>query len=602
MSNEYGRFSEEQIAAWLKERAEARFFIKAFPVSVKVMDDEKRVLRVAISDERRDRDGDIVRQLGLDTSEYAQNPIVFMGRGPMHANSGFPIARSLKVFRKYQGSMLTTFSDDMFAGDEQRHDEAELAYRLARDGFLNTTSIGFSPRVVKDLPDDALTDDEKAARDAGKWVRGYDIRRSIKYEHTWVGIPSNIGATVQRDLEKIGIKAGDRTVADFVDVARQFLKGAKLDTFRNALIGERELITIGAFSVEKAPAAYRASLAKSLDSDEGVPDEGFDAWEQWIGVKCPDAGDVVIAKSAPDSVPVPDVEVEPAPVSDKAADDESTKSAMEIQTLIFSKTKFPKRADATKWAKDHDFKSDSVDETENSWRLRQFDPGLCEAGGERTITITAGIKAGVCKRSDESGDGKSDEPEVVKEADQKPLDSVELERLVRDQKSVIETLTKRLTDLEFPSVSEVPTPAAIDVAALADRFEKSLLESVAATTKAVADSEARTARLIEDALIELELHKDNEIFAAKRGTIPSRDATSDPAPVVKDVPPPAAVTPPASVGVVKAVSVAQPTEVHLDPQMVASLVPALAKALNIEGIVEQVIYRHRGGITLPQGG
>ena len=275
---------------------------------------------------------------------------------------------------------------------------------------------------------------------------------------------------------------------------------------------------------------------------------------------------------------------------------------MEIQTLIFSKTKFPKRADATKWAKDHDFKSDSVDETENSWRLRQFDPGLCEAGGERTITITAGIKAGVCKRSDESGDGKSDEPEVVKEADQKPLDSVELERLVRDQKSVIEALTKRLTDLEFPSVSEVPTPAAIDVAALADRFEKSLLESVAKTTKAVTDSEARTARLIEDALIELELHKDNEIFAAKRGTIPSRDASSDPAPVAKDVPPPVAVTPPASVGVVKAVSVAQPTEVHLDPQMVASLVPALAKALNIEGIVEQVIYRHRGGITLPQGG
>jgi hypothetical protein len=57
------------------------------------------VLRVAISDERRDRDGDIVRQLGLDTSEYAQNPVVFMGRGPMHANSGFPIARHRRTCR-----------------------------------------------------------------------------------------------------------------------------------------------------------------------------------------------------------------------------------------------------------------------------------------------------------------------------------------------------------------------------------------------------------------------------------------------------------------------------------------------------------------------
>jgi hypothetical protein len=34
----------------------------------------------------------------------------------------------------------------------------------------------------------------------------------------------------------------------------------------------------------------------------------------------------------------------------------------------------------------------------------------------------------------------------VKEADQKPLDSVELERLVMDQKSVIEALTKRATE------------------------------------------------------------------------------------------------------------------------------------------------------------
>ena len=513
MSNEYGRFSEEQIAAWLKERSEARFFIKAFPVSVKVMDDEKRVLRVAISDERRDRDGDIVRQLGLDTSEYALNPVVFMGRGPMHANSGFPIARSLKVFRKYQGNMLTTYSDDMFAGDDQRHDEAELAYRLARDGFLNTTSIGFAPRLVRDLPDEALTDDEKAAREAGKWVRGYDIRRSIKYEHTWVGIPSNVGATVQRDLEKVGIKAGDRTVADFVEVARQFLKGAKLDTFRNALIGERELITIGAYTVEKAPAAYRDSLLKSLDESEGEPDGGFDAWEEWIGSKCPDTGDVVVTKGTPDPEPSASVVTAPAPVEDPAAS--------------------------------------AVDEVEAA---APVDP---------------------------------------------PAPTNEVERLVEEHKEAIAELTKRIGELER---QKSPPPAPIDIGSLAERFEKSLLDSVAQTTKAVDEAQARTARFIEDALIELELHKDNEIFAAKRGTVASRDTTLDPATVVKDAPPPAAVATPAEAVVAKAVPVAQPTVVHIDPQMVASLVPALAKALDIEGIVEQVIYRHRGGISLSQGG
>jgi ClpP class serine protease len=47
----------------------------------------------------------------------------------------------------------------------------------------------------------------------------------------------------------------------------------------------------------------------------------------------------------------------------------------EIQTLIFKKSNFPTRESATKWARDHDFRADKVDETENSWRLRQQDPG-----------------------------------------------------------------------------------------------------------------------------------------------------------------------------------------------------------------------------------
>jgi hypothetical protein len=45
------------------------------------------------------------------------------------------------------------------------------------------------------------------------------------------------------------------------------------------------------------------------------------------------------------------------------------------QTLIFSKAEFPKREDAVKWAREHDFRTDKVDETESSWRLRQRDPG-----------------------------------------------------------------------------------------------------------------------------------------------------------------------------------------------------------------------------------
>jgi hypothetical protein len=45
----------------------------------------------------------------------------------------------------------------------------------------------------------------------------------------------------------------------------------------------------------------------------------------------------------------------------------------EIQTLIFSKKNFT-RESAIKWARDHDFKSNNVDETSTSFRLRQKEP------------------------------------------------------------------------------------------------------------------------------------------------------------------------------------------------------------------------------------
>lgn len=66
------------------------------------------------------------------------------------------------------------------------------------------------------------------------------------------------------------------------------------------------------------------------------------------------------------------------------------KQGTKVQTLIFSKDKFT-RAQAIAWAKDHDFRADKVDETENSFRLRQRDP----AGFQRlrTISLTDGVQA-----------------------------------------------------------------------------------------------------------------------------------------------------------------------------------------------------------------
>ncbi len=63
------------------------------------------------------------------------------------------------------------------------------------------------------------------------------------------------------------------------------------------------------------------------------------------------------------------------------------------QSLIFEKEKFKTAADATKWARDHDFKADKVDETETSFRLRQHPPADFVSTSFRTIELAPGVSA-----------------------------------------------------------------------------------------------------------------------------------------------------------------------------------------------------------------
>lgn len=75
----------------------------------------------------------------------------------------------------------------------------------------------------------------------------------------------------------------------------------------------------------------------------------------------------------------------------KAAPDPTT-----IQTLVFDKSKYGEGA-AVKWAHDHKFHADKVDVTEDSYRIRQRDPGDFEEGSFRTIELTDGVKAVIGK-------------------------------------------------------------------------------------------------------------------------------------------------------------------------------------------------------------
>jgi hypothetical protein len=76
-----------------------------------------------------------------------------------------------------------------------------------------------------------------------------------------------------------------------------------------------------------------------------------------------------------------------------------------IQTLIFSKEIFS-REEAVAWAKEHDFHANKVDETENTFRLRQREPNEFQEGSFRTIELTDGVQAviGVLKEASKADD------------------------------------------------------------------------------------------------------------------------------------------------------------------------------------------------------
>ncbi|MBI4369619.1 MAG: DNA adenine methylase, partial [Elusimicrobia bacterium] len=70
-----------------------------------------------------------------------------------------------------------------------------------------------------------------------------------------------------------------------------------------------------------------------------------------------------------------------------------------VQTIILDKKVFASEDVARSWAKDHGFRTDKIDETENSFRFRQSDPddfdpdGFGQGERFRTIHLTEGVQA-----------------------------------------------------------------------------------------------------------------------------------------------------------------------------------------------------------------
>ena len=63
-----------------------------------------------------------------------------------------------------------------------------------------------------------------------------------------------------------------------------------------------------------------------------------------------------------------------------------------VQTLIFPKDKWSSLAEVKKWAKENNYRTDGADETKESWRLRQRNPGDFQIGSFKTFCVNPSSK------------------------------------------------------------------------------------------------------------------------------------------------------------------------------------------------------------------
>ena len=95
-----------------------------------------------------------------------------------------------------------------------------------------------------------------------------------------------------------------------------------------------------------------------------------------------------------------------------------------VQTLIFGKDVFKTAEEATRWAADHGFENAKVDETGDSFRLRQRDPGQFQDNSFRTIELTKGVAAVIGKLKESFRESIAGRVQEAKDAEGRTWDAV----------------------------------------------------------------------------------------------------------------------------------------------------------------------------------
>lgn len=147
---------------------------------------DERTLRFTISTGCVDRDQDCVAVKGWQLDNFTKNPVVLWS----HRADELPIGKVLDIGT--DATRLHAAVRFLGAGYGAASDLAETCFRMAQDGYLNATSVGFRP-----LEWDFTEDEERGAND---WFPGIDFHSQELVELSLVSVPANPEALIEAPI------------------------------------------------------------------------------------------------------------------------------------------------------------------------------------------------------------------------------------------------------------------------------------------------------------------------------------------------------------------------------------------------------------------
>ena len=153
---------------------------KGAVTSEKRYDDDKRCARFTMSSEASDRMSDVVKQQGIDLTNFMKNPV---GLAYHRHNSPIGMWKNVEVITN--GRPART-EGDLFLHEEGVTEMADEIGRLLSVGGLRAVSIGFIPKEI-----DYIRDKD------GVWTGGFSIPESELLECSVVSIPAQPAALMK---------------------------------------------------------------------------------------------------------------------------------------------------------------------------------------------------------------------------------------------------------------------------------------------------------------------------------------------------------------------------------------------------------------------